>query len=129
MQEPVDATAIPLAAYATPVPNRPGYVEVHITLDPSALQLEHKSGRFNGSIQLAIAPDIGAKAKGLRQTIALHLTEANYTKSIEGGLVFVQQVLGNPAKKNGSLPKQMHIVVLDETTGKTGSVRVPITSQ
>ncbi len=128
MQEPVDATAIPLAAYATPLPNRPGYVEVHITIDPTALQLEHSKGRFNGSIQLAIAPDIGAKAKGLRQTIALHLTEANYAKSVESGLVLVHQVLGNPAKKNGSLPKQMRIVVLDETSGKAGSLRVPITN-
>jgi VWFA-related protein len=127
MQEPVEATAIPLAAYATPVPNRPGYVEVRLTIDPGSLKFEHTNGRFNGSIQLAIAPDVGIKAKGLRQTIALKLTDANYAKALEGGMVFIQQVLANPAKKDGSMPKQMHVVVMDETTGKAGSVRVPIT--
>jgi VWFA-related protein len=128
MQEPLDATAIPLAAYATPVPNRPGYVEVRIKIDPGSLKFEHANGRFNGSIQLAIAPDIPAKAKGLRQTIAFHLTDASYVKALAEGMVLTHQVLANPAKKEGPLPKQMHVVVLDETTGNAGSVRVPITA-
>lgn len=126
MQEPVDATAIPLAAYAAPIPNRPGFVEVQLTIDPAALKLEHANGRFNGRIQLAIAPDIGSKAKGLRQTITLRLTEAKYIQALESGMAFVHQVRANPAKNDGSMPKRMRIVVLDETTGKAGSVRVPI---
>lgn len=127
MQEPVDAAAIPIAVYATPVPNRRGYVEVQITIDLSVLKLEHANGRFNGSIQVAIAPDVRVNPKGFRQTIALHLTEANYLKAVETGMVFIQQVLANPSKTNGSLPRQMHVVVFDEITGKAGSVRVPIT--
>lgn len=127
MMEPIEATAIPIAAFATPVAKKPGYVEVQVTIDLSSLRLEHARGRFNGSIQVGIAPDTGKKTRGTRQTFDVRVPDASYARALETGFIVSNQVLANPGKKDGSMPKYMHVVVLDEATGQAGSVRVPVT--
>lgn len=130
MTEPTDATAIPVVAFAAPVEKRPGYVDVRVAIDPSALKLEHKDGRFDGSFQLAIAPDVEKKQRGLRQTVTLHLTDQRYAEAVNTGLLIINQLLANPETVKDPkkpLPHAMHVVVLDDATGKAGSVRVPIT--
>ncbi len=130
MMEPTDATAIPIVAFASPVEKSPGYVEVRVAIDPSALKLEHKDGRFVGSFQLGITADVDKKSKGLRQTVTLHLIDQRYAQAVNTGLLIVNQLVANPdtvKDPKKPLPYAMHVVVLDDATGKAGSVRVPIT--
>lgn len=130
MEEPTDATAIPIVAFASPVEKYPGYVEVRVAVDPSSLKLEHKNGRFTGSFQLGISADIEKKRKGLRQTVTLNMSDERYQEAVTNGLLVVNQLVANPdtvKDPRKPLPHSMHVVVLDDATGKAGSVRVPIT--
>lgn len=125
MQQPLDSTEIPIFAGAAPVPRRPGYYEVAIKVDVSAIKLEEKNGRFVGSIELAIAPDLEKKPKGLRQRIAINLKPETLPDILANGFVVVNQI--RAANDKGKLlSKRLHVVVMDNATAKTGSVRIPL---
>ncbi len=125
MLMPLDLTDIPLQARADPVSGKPGYFDVSVMMDVSAVRLEEKDGRLEGSIELAIAPDRGEeKTKGLRETIKLSYTPQRLAEAIETGGIIKNQIA---AGSNGKLiSKRLHIVVMDNNTGKAGSVRIPI---
>jgi VWFA-related protein len=124
-QEPLEATDLSVRALAKPIPNRPGYYQVEVTVDPSELQLELKNGRRTGSLDLGVVPDVEHRIKGLQQTIRINLTQASYLKALAGGIT-----LGNTVKvtdiKGKPLAKNLRVILMDATSGKVGSVRVPI---
>jgi len=124
-QEPLEATDLSVRALAKPIPSRPGYYQVEVTVDPSELQLVQKNGRRTGSLDLAVVPDVEHRIKGLQQTIRINLTQAGYLKALAGGIT-----VGNPVKvtdiKGKLLAKDLRVILMDATSGKVGSVRVPI---
>lgn len=125
MQQPLDSTEIPIFAGASPVAHRPGYYEVAVKVDVGAIRLEEKNGRFVGSIELAIGPDVEKKTKGLRQTIAINLKPETLPNILANGFVVVNQI--RAANDKGKLlSKRLHVVVMDNATAKAGSVRIPI---
>jgi VWFA-related protein len=125
VQEPLDPTALPIFVKVTPVANRRGYYDISVAVDVSALTLEQKDGRFKGSVDLAVVPDVEKKPKGLRQTIAINLTPQRYVEVLETGFMVLNQVKG--VDDNGKpLAKKFHIVVMDNATMKAGAVRMPI---
>jgi hypothetical protein len=64
MESPLDATAIGLAAQATPDPERPGAYRVHVTVDLRDISLERKDGQFTGAFDVSfLFPDSSAKIK------------------------------------------------------------------
>ena len=87
--------------------------------------MERKNGRWVGSFDIAIVPDVGHKTKGLQQTIRVNLTEKSYLRAATAGIV-----VANPIKvtdeKGKLLAKDLHLLVLDGVSGKAGSVRIPI---
>lgn len=119
VSQPLESTEIPIQAAAVPAINRPGYYDVEVGIDPASLKLEQKDGRFVGGIEVAIVPDVENKPKGLHQTIAVNL------KDLNRAMVVVNQVRVTN-NKGKLLAKQLHLVVMDQATGKTGSVRIPL---
>jgi len=125
MHEPLEFTEIPVFASATPVADRPGYYDVAVKIDISEFKLEERSGRYKGNFELAIAPDIENHQKGLRQTIALTLTQERLLAAMNDGVTVVNRIRATD-NKGKLMSKKLHVVVMDNATLKTGSVRVPI---
>jgi VWFA-related protein len=127
-QEPLEATDISVHAMANRISGRPGYYAVEVIVDPTELQLEQKNGRWTGSFDLGIVPDVDHKIKGLQQTIRVNLTEKSYLRAVVAGIV-----VANPIKvtdvKGSLLSKNLRLVVIDGASGKAGSVRIPIGQQ
>jgi VWFA-related protein len=127
-QEPLEATDISVRATANRISGRPGYYAVQVIIDPTELQLEQKNGRWTGSFDLGIVPDVDHKIKGLQQTIRVNMTQKSYLQSVAAGIV-----VANPIKVtdvNGKLlSKNLRLVVIDGASGKAGSVRIPIGQQ
>lgn len=125
VNQPLESTEIPIRAFASPTAGKPGYYDVDVRVDASALKLEQKSGRFSGMLEVAIVPDVENKPKGLDQTIQLNLTQDGLVQALQTGITVINQVkLTN--NKGKLLAKKLHVVVMDRTTGKTGSVRIPL---
>jgi hypothetical protein len=126
VQMSLNATEIPIQAAAVPAINKPGYYDVEVAVDVSALKLEQKSGRFLGTFELAIVPDVENKPKGLHQTIKVNLTQERLVQALNTGIIVVNQVrVTNTEGK--LLSRNLHLVVMDPATGRAGSVRIPIT--
>jgi len=124
-QEPLEATDISVRAMANRIAGRPGYYAVQVIVDPAELQLEQKNGRWTGSFDLGIVPDVDHKIKGLQQTIRVNMTQKSYLQAVTAGIV-----VANPIRVtdvNGKLlSRNLRLVVIDGTSGKAGSVRIPI---
>ncbi|MEP7354811.1 MAG: VWA domain-containing protein [Acidobacteriota bacterium] len=124
VREALDATAIGIQAAAVPAKNKPGYYDVEVAVDISGLQLEQKNGRRIGSFDLSVVPDM-ENPKGLHQVFAVNLKEENYANALASGITVINQVKVVDAKGK-PLSKILHFVVMDRTTGKAGSVRIPM---
>lgn len=125
VHQPLESTEIPILAAAVPAVNKPGYYDVEVAVDPSGLKLEQKNGRFVGAFEIAIVPDVEKKMKGLHQVIAVNLTPERLVTALERGIVVINQVRVTDAKGK-PLSKRLHLVVMDQATAKTGSVRIPL---
>ncbi|MGH9647276.1 MAG: VWA domain-containing protein, partial [Bryobacteraceae bacterium] len=124
-QEPLEATDITVHAMANRISGRPGYYAVEVIVDPTELQLEQKNGRWTGSFDIGIVPDVDHKIKGLQQTIRVNLTQKSYLRAVTAGIV-----VANPIKvtdiKGKLVAKNLRLVVIDGASGKAGSVRIPV---
>lgn len=125
MQEPLDSTDIAIFASATPADDRPGYFDVAVKIDVSGFKLEQKNGRFAGNFEIGIVPDVENKPKGLRQTIALNLTQEKLLLALENGIAVINRIRATDSKGK-LLSKKLHVVVMDNATAKAGSVRIPL---
>jgi len=125
VNQPLESTEIPIQAAAVPAINKPGYYDVEVGIDPSSLKLEQKDGRFVGSFEVAIVPDMENSPKGLHQTIKVNLTQERLLNALQTGIVVINQIRVTN-NKGKLLAKKLHLVVMDQATGKTGSVRIPL---
>jgi VWFA-related protein len=125
VNEPLDATEIPIKAAAVASINKPGYYDVEVGIDPSSLMLEQKNGRFVGSFEIAIVPDVEKKPKGLHQVIKVSLTQERLLVAMDSGIIVINQIRATN-DKGKLLSKKLHLVVMDQATGKSGSVRIPL---
>jgi VWFA-related protein len=122
---PLDSTDIPIQASASPLQTRRGMYQVSISFDVAALKLTEKNGKFEGSLDIAIVPDVEKKPKGLRQTVKITYTPERLAVALEKGGK-VTNVVRGLNEKGKPLAKAFHVVIMDNATGKAGSVRVPI---
>jgi len=127
-QEPLEATDISVGAMANRISGHPGYYAVEVIVDPRELQLEQKNGRWVGSFDLAVVPDVDHRVKGLQQTIRVNMTQERYLQAVTAGIVVANPVRVTDAKGK-LLAKRLRVVVIDGASGKAGSVRVPIGQQ
>ena len=125
VNQPLESTEIPIQAAAVPAINKPGYYDIEVGIDVTALKLAQKSGRFVGSFEIAIVPDVENNPKGLDQTIKVNLTPERLRQVLDTGIVVINQIRVTN-NKGKLLAKKLHLVVMDQATGKTGSVRIPI---
>lgn len=121
LDDPLDASAIGLAAAASPMPDKPGVFSIRVSVNVADLHLDRKDqGQWIGSFDLAIQiPD--AKPPGAKMhRFEIHATEAQLRDLLAHG--FVHQETIESAGSAGSV----RVAVKDRTTGAAGSVSVPL---
>jgi VWFA-related protein len=122
-EEPLDATGIAINALA--VPAKPGFNKVSIGIDLSSVDMEQANGRWKGRLEVAILTGKDKKTQGLHQTIRLNFTAERLQEVMKTGLI-VTNVVAVTRPDGKLLADNLHVVVMDSTTGKAGSVRVPV---
>lgn len=125
VQEPLEATSIQIRALARRVANRPGYYAVEVSVDPAGLALTEDNGRFLGDFDLAVVPFADRKLKGLHQHIRVNLSGDRLMEARSAGIVVVNAVKVTD-NKGKPLSDQLKVVVMDRSTGKAGSVLIPL---
>jgi VWFA-related protein len=123
--ERIDTHDIAIYASAAPSQKRKGYYQVGVVVNLADLMLEEKDGRHVGTFELAVFPDKEKKPIGLRQRVAVNLTEANYKDALKTGLMVINEVQG--LQDDGTpLAKRYHVIVMDNKSLRAGSLRLPI---
>ena len=117
--EPQDATGIALTA--DPVPGSNGRT-VKLAIAATDLEIAQKDAFWTDklSVYLVQREVSGTKARITGQTLGLRLSPATYQKYLREGIPFNQTLEAGPGV--GSV----RIIVLDENSGRMGSVTVPV---
>ena len=120
---PLEASAIGLAARVEKVDQpSPGSLRITLGITPADLQLQQKAGKWSGAVDYVIAQR-GANGNFLNRepkAIALNLDENQYRAMLAQGLNLTSTVAPLP----GAV--QLRVVLLDRTSGKVGSVNIPL---
>jgi VWFA-related protein len=123
--EPLEATFIPINALARPVEGKPGFYKVDVGINVTGIQLDQNAGHWTGLVEIAILHGDGKKTKGLHQSLKLNLTQAHMEMLLKQGMI-VSNVVQVTDPKGKLYANNLHVIVMDGTTGYAGSVRVPV---
>jgi VWFA-related protein len=121
----LDATAIGINARADSDPKKPEAMTVVVQLDPTELYLSQQNDRWAGSL-IVIFAQYAADGRGLNkieQTIELNLTKPRYEDMLKRGMIFNKQLVIAPESE------VLKMIVLDKTTGRIGSLKIPVKSK
>ncbi len=118
---PLESTSIRLLVATKPDLPTKGRLVVRVLIEPADLAFTRTAGQLTGRVDLAFlqepTPD-GKKSKLTRFELAIRLSQAEYEKALEEGLV-VQKDL--PLE---SCTWRLRVVVRDVESGATGSVDI-----
>lgn len=120
--DPLEPTAIQLAAYAHPDPARPGFQKVDVSVNVNDLSLTRDGDHWTGAFEMGLAVNGEMGAAGALQIFKLDLTDQQVQQAQTSGLV----VQGSIDTRNE--PVNLRAVVRDKTSGAAGAVRVPLAS-
>jgi VWFA-related protein len=118
MRDPLDATQIGLVAEAPPDPARPGFFNVHVSVDLHNVQLAIQDGKWVGALDLAFHVEESASAQTTSRTI--EIPEEKLAAALEKGFTFDHTIQWQG--KTGNL----RVVVEDKASGAAGSLRIPL---
>jgi hypothetical protein len=121
--DPLDATAIQLAAMAQPDPARAGFQKVSVSVNVADLQLSHDGDRWTGTFELGLALDGSIIAAGGMQVVNLNWTDDQARQARQSGLVV------NSAIDIKGQTGRLRAVVRDKNSGAAGAVKVPLPGQ
>ncbi len=116
--DPLDASAVGLAAMAKPVADKPGTYSILVRVNVADLHLDVKDGQWAGTFDLAIQLPGAIKAKVHR--FEIRAKEEQLRELLEKG--FVRQ---EPIETDGS-GGMIRVAVQDRNTGAAGSVTIPV---
>jgi len=101
---------------------KPGTLHITFLIDSHDLQIEKVGDKWTGAAQLMIV-QVGAEQKILAnygESFKINLDEDHYKAIMQKGLIIAKRV--EPAKD----VKQIRVLFQDKTTGKIGSLRMPV---
>ncbi len=121
LAQPLDSSGIALTA--NPV-STPLGATIKLNIAAGDLALQQQNDRWAGKLDIFLVQreDTGTHTRVSGQIIDLKLQQATYEKAVKSGVPFDQLI--EREQKTGSI----RIVVVDETTGRIGSVTVPATA-
>ncbi len=120
---PLDLTEIAVSTRVDVVNEpKPGTLQLTMLIDAHDLQLEKIGEKWTGKAQLMIL-QVGADQKivgNLSEAFKINLTDDQYKAILQKGMLIAKRV--EPAKD----VKQVRVLMQDKTTGKIGSLRMPV---
>jgi len=121
MQNELDATGIGLTGTPTPVKDQKGDFIVEILIDAQDLKFEQEGDRWVAHIDYATYYSKTPKLVGTVETMAISLTEDRLREALTHGFALTRGM------SVGDQEGRMRIVIEDHSTGKVGSVWIPLT--
>lgn len=118
VKDPLDATQIGLLAQATPDPTRPGYFNVHVTVDLHDVQLGKQDGKWVGAMDLSFYVEKSRSAQAT--TRAIEIPEDQLAIALTKGFA-----IDHAIEWQGK-PSELRIVVEDKASGAAGSLRISL---
>jgi len=118
VKDPLDATQIGLLAQATPDAARPGYFNVHVTVNLHDVQLGKQDRKWVGAIDLSFYVEKSNSAQATTRTI--EIPEDQLAVALKKGVVIDHSIEWQG--KAGDL----RVVVEDKASGAAGSLRIPL---
>ena len=117
--DPLNATAVTVAALAQPDAARPGFKKVDVLVNVNDVKLELRGDHWIGAFELGLYIDGGGTASGSAQTINIDFTKEQLTQALTSGLIV------GSAIDTKNQPVKLRAVVRDRASGAAGSVSVP----
>lgn len=117
LKDPLEATGIELTARAAPDRQRPGFGQVHVSIDLHHVHLENQDHCWVGAVDVAFLKE-GARAASLTEG-RLRIPEDRLAGALENGLTIDDSIAMDDK------PGALHIVAQDRATGLAGTVRLP----
>jgi VWFA-related protein len=116
--QPFDATEIALSARRNPAS---GGVIIALNIAATDVGLTQKDDRWTGKLDVFLVQrdDTGAGARAKEQTLTLDLPPASYERVKRDGIPFEQYL------NNQQNAESVRIIVVDENSGRIGSVTLP----
>jgi len=118
LRDPLDATQIGVLAQASPDLARPGFFNVHVSMDLHDLQLYPEDGKWNGAVEVAFYFENSRSAQIANRKI--EIPEDQLATALANGIGF------DHAVEFQGMSGQLHIAVVDKATGAAGSLRIPL---
>ena len=113
--DPLDATAIGLAAVSTPDPQNPGKWQLHVRIDLHDIHLQRGGAQTSGVVEVALPIKGGINVRSFR----IGLTDQQLASALSNGFSMMIPDVEVPGAN-------LRLVVRDPATGLAGSVRIPL---
>jgi hypothetical protein len=118
LKDPLDATQLRVTAETMPDPAKPGFWQVHVTVDLHDVHLEKQDNVWEGGVDVSLSID---DSRGYRTVSAkVKIPDAALAASLEKGITVNDSIDGN------GLTGRLRVVAQDRATGAVGSIRVPL---
>jgi VWFA-related protein len=118
LKDPLDATQLRLVAETMPDPAKPGFWQVHVTVDLHDVHLEKQDNIWEGGVDVSMSID---GSRGYRTVSAkVKIPDAGLAAALEKGIRVNDSIDGN------GLTGRLRIVAQDRATGAVGSIRVAL---
>jgi VWFA-related protein len=122
LDSPLDVAEIGIQASSKVGSGGADDVNIAVQVDLSDIGLAHDAARWKGALRLEavqIGP-LGEHYEGVKQAAQLDLLPETYRKTLAEGLKLEMKLQRNPAAT------AVRVAVADETSGRTGSVTIPL---
>src|SRR5580698_5965236 len=118
LKDPLDATQLRLVAEAMPDPEKPGFWQVHVSVDLHDVHLEKQDDFWVAGVDVSMSID---GSRGYRTVSAkVKIPEAGLAAALEKGITVNDSIDGN------GLTGRLRVVGQDRATGAVGSIRVAL---
>jgi VWFA-related protein len=118
IKDPLDATQVRLTAETMPDPAKPGFWQVHVTVDLHDIHLEKQDSMWVGGVDVSLSIDGSRTARTI--TTKVKIPDALLTSSLEKGIA-----VNDSIDRTGQTGR-LRVVAQDRATGAVGSIRVPL---
>jgi hypothetical protein len=118
VKDPLDATQVRLVAETMPDPAKPGFWQVHVSVDLHDIHLEKQDNMWVGGVDVSVSVEGSRTARTI--TTKVKIPDAGLTAALEKGIAVNDSIEGD------GQTARLRIVAQDRATGAVGSIRVPL---
>jgi hypothetical protein len=118
LKNPLDATQLELVAETMPDPAKPGFRQVHVSVDLHDVHLENRNNTWVGAVDVSFFIEGSKTARTITKKV--EIPDAELAVALEKGIA-VNDSIGVDSQTG-----VLRIVVQDRTTGAAGSVRAQL---